>query len=159
MPTRSDKKSGPRSPEEIQAEIEQTRDRLAANLRRLKAEVSPKALAERVKAAAVGCFIDARTGQVRVERVVGVSLTVVGIVVIRHSLRSLARRRELERLREVVWVPVPKFALSPELLAVARDAAELAPGPSVLVAELGPPALPPALPPAPEVLELAELSE
>lgn len=128
QPTRSDEKSKPRSADEIQADIQRTRQRLTENLEQLKAETSPAALKARAIHGAKRTFVDERTGAVRTERVIGVVVVIVGLVVVRRGIRSRARRRELERLSQIVWVPVPRAAVSAQVASVARDAAELAPG-------------------------------
>lgn len=122
-----EKKAPPRSPEEIQAEIEETRQRLAANLNQLKAETQPKALAEKAKEKVTGIFMDPATGSLRTERVAAVAAVVVGLIVIRKGFKSRAHKRQLKRLGEVVWVPVPKQSVNAEFAPVARVAAEIAP--------------------------------
>lgn len=51
-----------RSAEDIQAEIEATRQRLADNLAQLKTETTPQALAQRAGHAAKGLVFDHETG-------------------------------------------------------------------------------------------------
>ncbi len=116
-----------RSPEEIQAEIEETRQRLAENLDQLKAETTPQALLDRAKTAVTGVFVDNSTGELRKERIAAVVGGVVAIIVVRKGLKARAHRRELERLKEVVWVPVPRSSVNPAYAAMSRTAAELAP--------------------------------
>jgi hypothetical protein len=128
----SDNKAS-RSKGEIQSDMAQTRARLVENIEKLKAETTPKALFARVKGKAVEVFVNPETGEIRRERVAGVAVGVVGIIVVRRGLKSRAKRKHLEYLRTVVWVPVPKVAVSPEVAKVARIAAELAPGPAVPV--------------------------
>lgn len=133
-----------RSTADIQSEMDETRTRLAENLTKLKAETSPEALKANAKAEAqillgkvktkvIEIFVDSDTGELRRERVAGVAAGVVGLLVIRGGLKARARRRQLEYLRSVVWVPVPRSAVAPEVAKVARVAAELAPGPAVPV--------------------------
>lgn len=130
-----------RSTEDIQSEMDDTRVRLAENITKLKAETSPEALkanakAEalalvgKLKAKAMEVFVDSETGEVRRERVAGVAVGVVSLIVVRRSLKARAKRRHLEYLQAIVWVPVPRSAVSPEIARVARDASELAPGPA-----------------------------
>jgi Protein of unknown function (DUF3618) len=123
----SDSKPKPRSTADIQADIDETRERLVQNLNQLKAETAPKALLEKARNAARGVFLDPTTGAVRVERVAAVAGGVVAIIIVRRGIKSRGRRRELERLSQVVWVPVPKSTMSEEFAGVARSAAELAP--------------------------------
>ena len=133
-----------RSTAEIQSEMDETRARLSENLTKLKAETSPEALKANAKAEvqillgklkvkAIEVFVDPETAEVRRERVVGVAAGVVGLIVIRRGLKARARRRQLDYLRSVVWVPVPRAAVSPEVAKVARVASELAPGPAIPV--------------------------
>ena len=129
-PKQDDKDQKPRSKAQIQSDMAETRERLVANINRLKAETAPPVLIAKVKAKVAGVFINVETGEVRRERVAAVAVTVVGLVVVRRGLKARSRRRELERLREVVWVPVPRSAVTPEVARVARTAAELAPGPA-----------------------------
>lgn len=116
-----------RSPEEIQAEIEETRQRLAENLDQLKAETTPQALFDKAKNTVKGVFVDPATGELRKERVAAVVGGVVAIVVVRKGLKARAHRRELARLKEVVWVPVPRSSVNPAYAAMSRTAAELGP--------------------------------
>lgn len=129
----SEKKQS-RTPEEIQADIAETRDRLADNIAQLKAETKPAAIADKAKATVTGVFVDHSTGAVRVERVAAVVGVVVGLIVIRRGLKSRAHRKEIERLREVVWVPVPRHGLKPEYTSIAREAKELTPPIAALTA-------------------------
>lgn len=133
-----------RSTSEIQSEMNETRERLVENLTKLKAEANPAALmanakaevqvvAVKVQAKATAVFVDTETGELRRERVAGVAAGVVGLIVLRRGLKVRARRRELEYLRSIVWVPVPRSAVSPEVAKVARIAAELAPGTAIPV--------------------------
>lgn len=126
--TESNKK---RSTEDIQAEIEETRQRLAENLEQLKAETAPKALLDKAKAGVTGVFVDHETGELRRERVAAVVGGVVALIVIRRGLKSRAHRKELARLAEVVWVPVPRSSVNPEYAGMARTARELGPVPVV----------------------------
>ncbi|MFN8126416.1 MAG: DUF3618 domain-containing protein [Candidatus Nanopelagicales bacterium] len=119
-----------RTPEEIAADMEATRQRLAENLEQLKAETTPQALAAKARAKVTGVFVDPATGEVRRERVAAVVGVVVGVVILRKGIKARARRRELKRLSQVVWVPVPRASVNPEYAAMARDARELAALPS-----------------------------
>ena len=107
--------------------MDATRQRLADNLEQLKAETTPQALAAKAKAKVTGVFVDPATGEIRRERVAAVVGVVVGVIGVRKGLRSRARRRELKRLSEVVWVPVPRASVNSEYAVMARDARELAP--------------------------------
>lgn len=130
-PKPDQKEQKPRSKAQIQSDMAETRERLVTNINRLKAETAPPVIKAKVKAKLTGVFIDLDTGELRKERVAAVAVTFIGLVAVRRGLKARGRRRELERLREVVWVPVPRAAVSPEIAKVARDAAELAPGPAM----------------------------
>ena len=119
-------KAPPRSTDEIQRDITDTRDRLVGTLDTLKEETRPQALAGRVQNSVKGVFMT-EDGDVRVERVAAVVGVVVGLVLLRRGMKARARKRELRRLAEVVWVPVPRTAVSKEMASNARNAAELAP--------------------------------
>lgn len=120
-----------RTPEEIQAEIEETRARLVENLDQLKAETTPSALFDKAKIAVTGVFVDHSTGQVRTERVVAVAGGVVALLLVRRGLKARAHRKEIARLKEVVWVPVPRSSVNPEYAGMARTAKELGPVPAL----------------------------
>jgi Flp pilus assembly protein TadB len=120
-------KSEKRSIEDVQAEIEETRRRLAENLAQLKQEAAPKAIIARAKEGLASVFVNPETGSVRTERVVAVASVTVGLILVRKGMKSRAHKRELRRLGEVVWVPVPRSSVRPDLIPVARNAAELGP--------------------------------
>ena len=130
--TRDKKKA--RSTQEIQADIEETRARLVDSIDRLKAETTPPVLLAKAKSKVHDAIFDPDTGLVRTERVIAIAVGVVGIVILRRGMKVRARRRELERLKEVVWVPVPRSAVTPEVAKVARQASELG-GPAVVVTQ------------------------
>jgi len=134
VPEKTTDKPERRSVEDIQADLEQTRQRLAANIAQLKEEIKPEALKAKAKAAVMSVAVDPQTGQVRVERVAMAAGVVVGLIVITKGLRSRAHKRHMRRLGEVVWVPVPRGSVRPELIPVSRDAAELAPSPAAITA-------------------------
>lgn len=130
MAEKSESKKGDsprRSTQEIQADIEETRRRLAQNIDLLKQEVSPQALADRAKRKVSQTFVDPQSGALRTERVVAAAVVLVGILVVRRGFKVRARNRHLRQLSAVVWVPVPKTAVSQEFAPVARTAAELSP--------------------------------
>ena len=129
MSDKSAEKSDERSIEDVQAEIDETRQRLTENLSQLKEETTPQALKAKARAAITGLFVDSQTGEVRRERVIAVASVTVGLILVRRGLKSRARKRELRRLAEVVWVPVPRTSVNPELVPVARSAAEINPEP------------------------------
>jgi hypothetical protein len=125
----ADGKSEKRSMADVQAEIEETRQRLADNLTQLKTETKPQVIAARVKESVSGVFTDPETGELRRERVIAVASVAVALLVLRRGVKARHRRAELRRLSEVVWVPVPRSAVSSEFMPVARRAAELGPAP------------------------------
>jgi hypothetical protein len=116
----------PRPIGEIQQDIASTRERLVNNLEQLKAETSPKALGEKASTTAKSVVMN-EDGSVRVERVAMIAGAVVGLLLIRKGFKTRAKRKQLEALAKVVWVPVPREAVNPELAARARNAKELAP--------------------------------
>lgn len=126
-------KAPPRPVGEIQQDIESTRERLVGNLEQLKAEANPKALGEKASTKAKSVVMNP-DGSVRVERVAMIAGVVVGMLIIRRGFKARAKRKQLEALAQVVWVPVPRKAVSPELAERARNAKELAP----LTAEYAP---------------------
>lgn len=74
-----------RTPEAIEADIDQARQQLVATLAQLKAETSPAALAQRGVGAVKGWFLD-KDGRPRPDRIaiaVGVVGAVVGISILR----------------------------------------------------------------------------
>jgi len=75
------------SPSQLQAEIDEARDNLAANLAALREQTSPDALVRRGRAKVTGFFID-EYGGVRPERVAMVAGAVVALVVLRRWRRS-----------------------------------------------------------------------
>ena len=59
----------------------------------------------------------------------GSGLVVFAILVLRRGFKARGHRKELERLSQVVWVPVPRTSVNPEYAGMARTARELAPAP------------------------------
>jgi hypothetical protein len=74
---------------DLQAEVAAAREELVASIADLKAQATPKALAERGGRKVTGFFTD-EFGGVRPERVAIVGAVVVGVIV----LRLIARRRK-----------------------------------------------------------------
>ena len=116
----------PRSIHEIQRDLDQTRRRLAANLQALKDETQPKVLANKASTKVQSVFRNP-DGTVRTERVAAIAGVVVGLFVLSRGVKSHKKKKELQALAQVVWVPVPRRAVSSELIAVSRNAKELAP--------------------------------
>ena len=125
-PAKDEEQKPPRPIGEIQQDIASTRDRLVNNLEQLRAETSPKALGEKASTAAKSVVMN-EDGSVRVERVAMIAGAVVGLLLIRKGFKARAKRKQLEALAKVVWVPVPREAVNPELANRARNAKELAP--------------------------------
>lgn len=123
---KADKDAQPRNMAEIQSDLDETRQRLVGNLQALKEETSPKALASKAGVAIKGTFV-AEDGSLRVERVAAAAGVVVGLIIVRRGLKSRAHKRQLKQLSAVVWVPVPRESVNPEIAPFARNAKELAP--------------------------------
>lgn len=88
--TKSDKNAaatGADSPAQLQAEIDDARDDLAANLAALREQTSPEALMRRGRARVVGFFTD-EYGGIRPQRVAMAAGVVVTLVVLRRWRRS-----------------------------------------------------------------------
>ena len=126
-PAKDDKKKPPPRPVgEIRRDLEDTRQRLAGNIAQLKAETQPKALGNKAQTKAKSVFVNP-DGSVKVERVAAVAGVAIGLILLSKGIKSHKRKKELRALAQVVWVPVPRKAVSPELIAVSRNAKELAP--------------------------------
>jgi hypothetical protein len=128
-----EEKKPPRPVGEIQQDMESTRARLVDNIEQLKAEANPKALGEKASTKAKSVVVNP-DGSVRVERVAMIAGVVLGLIIVRRGFRARAKRKQLEALAQVVWVPVPRSAVNSELAQRARNAKELAP----LTAEYAP---------------------
>jgi hypothetical protein len=115
-----------RRPDEIQADIHATRARLVENIETLKSRTKPKAVATNAAAKVKGAFV-LPDGELRRERVAAAAGGVVVLLLLRRGLNVRRERKMLRQLAEVVWVPVPRRAVSPELAPLARNAGELAP--------------------------------
>ena len=111
---------------DIQSDIDETRNRLAGNIQQLKAETSPKALGNKAQAKAKSVLAN-EDGSIKVERVAAIAGVVIGLILLRKGLKAHSQKKELAALAQVVWVPVPRRAVNPELMAVSRNAMELAP--------------------------------
>ena len=112
--------------DEIVSDIDQTRDRLVSNLEQLKAETTPDALKGKAEAK-VRSVMQHEDGSVRMERVAMIAGAVVALLLVRKGLKARARKKELRALAQVVWVPVPRASVNPEIADLARNAKELAP--------------------------------
>lgn len=123
---KKDEKAPPRPMPEIQADLQQTRERLSNTIAQLKEETQPKALLAKAQEKVKSVFVD-EDGKVKPQPVAITAGVVVSLIVLRRGLRASAKRRELRRLSEVVWVPVPRASVSAEVAANARNAKELAP--------------------------------
>lgn len=111
---------------DIQSDLDQTRQRLAENIAALKAEASPKALGRKAKARAEDIVVKP-DGSLRTDRIAAAAGVLLALLLLRRTAKARSQRKELRRLAEVVWVPVPRSAVSPELAPMARNAKELAP--------------------------------
>ncbi len=82
-----------RSPADIEADIEATRDRLAGTIDQIGDRVSPKNVAARAQASAKAQVVDPGTGSPRIDRIAVVAGVVVLIVVVRvYRARRRSRR-------------------------------------------------------------------
>lgn len=123
---KDEERKAPRPIDEIQQDLAATRERLVGNIEQLKVEAHPKALGEKAAGSAKSVVLN-EDGSVRVERVAMIAGAVVGLLLIRKGFKARGKRKELKALAKVVWVPVPRDAVNPELAARARNAKELAP--------------------------------
>jgi hypothetical protein len=80
--TDAEAKSTPRTPQEIEAEIERARNNLAATLDELVDRVKPANVARRGSEKVRAQFIDSDTGAPRVERIAPVAGAAVGLLVL-----------------------------------------------------------------------------
>ena len=80
--------ASPTSLVDLQAEVTAAREELVASIAELKAQATPKALAERGGRTVTGFFTD-EFGGIRPERVAIVGAVVVGLI----ALRLITRRR------------------------------------------------------------------
>ena len=106
----SNARPAPRSADEIEAQIAATRERLASTIDSLAVKVQPENLAKGAIDKVKGIFVK-DDGGVRIERVAAVAVAVVGLVVVRHRLRSWSRSRAVPAGPQIVYVPVPKSQL------------------------------------------------
>ena len=111
---------------EIVSDIDKTRERLVSNLEQLKAETSPDALKGKAEQK-VRSVMQHEDGSVRMERVAMIAGAVIALVLVRKGFKARARKKELRALAQVVWVPVPRASVNPEIAGLARNAKELAP--------------------------------
>ncbi len=81
--------SEPRTPAEIEREIEATRSRLAGTIDQIGERVSPASIAQRAKATALAQVVDEK-GAIRTKRVLAAGGTAVGIL----GLKVLAAIRK-----------------------------------------------------------------
>ena len=123
-------KSEHRSMDDILTYLVATRQRLAESIAQLKQEARPDVLKAKARTAVLSVVIDPETGLVRTERIAAVVGVTVGLILLRKGIKARSRKRQLRRLGEVVWVPVPRAAVKPELMSISREAIELAPAPT-----------------------------
>ena len=100
----------PRSADQIQADIDATRERLAGTLDTLQSRVKPENLLRSGVAKVKGVYVKPGGG-VRVDRVAATAAAVVGVVLVSRGLRSIGRRVAESRQPDVVYVPVPRSQL------------------------------------------------
>ena len=87
---RADAQPSTRSPQDLEHDIEQTRDRLADTLDELLFRIKPKTIVHRQIEDTKAHFVDPQ-GNVRTEKVVAVAGAVVGVVVFFVVVRRLTR--------------------------------------------------------------------
>jgi hypothetical protein len=91
LPAQRAPSNGDRTPEQIAADLAQTRERLAATVDSLVDRVRPAELAGRAANSIKEIFVDPETG-VRTERIVKIGVAVAGTVGALILLRKLFRR-------------------------------------------------------------------
>lgn len=84
--------NGARSPEQIEADLVATRERLAATIDQLVERVHPRAVAERSVAGAKAAVID-EDGKPRTDRIIKIAAGVGGAALMVVLLRKFARGR------------------------------------------------------------------
>lgn len=85
--------NGARTPEQIDADLAATRERLAATIDSLVDRAHPVALARRGADGAKGWVVD-ESGALRTERIVKIAAGVTGTVLTLALLRKVVRRRK-----------------------------------------------------------------
>lgn len=83
----------PRSPEEIEREIEHARDRLAVTLDEIVDRVKPANVARRTGEQVRAQFVDPDTGQPRMERVVPVAGAALGLLVLVIAVKRRGKKK------------------------------------------------------------------
>lgn len=91
VPYEKNREQASRTPQEIQRELAETRDRVAATVDTLFERVQPKELASSALASARSLVIDEK-GRVRTERLIKVGAGVAGTLAALWALRKLFRR-------------------------------------------------------------------
>lgn len=81
-----------RSPQDLEHEIETTRDRLADTLDELLFRIKPKTIAQRKVEETRAHFVDAQ-GRMRTEKVVAVAGAAVGVVAFFVVVRKISSRK------------------------------------------------------------------
>jgi hypothetical protein len=89
---RADVPAGSRSPQDLEHDIETTRDRLADTLDELLFRIKPKTIIQRQIEETKAHFVDAH-GQLRTEKVAAVAGAAVGVVAFFAVVRRLSHRR------------------------------------------------------------------
>jgi hypothetical protein len=75
----------------LEREIEEARERLAANIDQLVYRANPKVIAGREIASIKAHFVDVETGQPRTDNILKVVGGVVGVVVLFVAIRKVAK--------------------------------------------------------------------
>ena len=89
---RADVPAANRSPQDLEHDIENTRDRLADTLDELLFRIKPKTIVQRQIDDTKSHFVDAQ-GHVRTEKVAAVAGAVVGVVAFFVVVRKLSNRK------------------------------------------------------------------
>jgi uncharacterized protein DUF3618 len=76
---------------ELESEIEETRERLAATIDQLVYRANPKTIVGREITTIKAHFVDERTGQPRTDNILKVAGGVVGVVVVFALIRKIVR--------------------------------------------------------------------
>ena len=104
---KSEAKPVVRSADQIAADMEATRERLAGTIDTIKDKVSPQNLMKDSVEKVKGVFVKPEGG-IRVERIAAITVAVVSVMLIARGRRSRKREKALAALPDLVWVPMPR---------------------------------------------------
>jgi hypothetical protein len=80
-----------RGPASIEADIEETRERLASTIDELLYRTKPATIAERQSSAAKAFFVDPESGQPKQDNIMKVAGAVVGAIVLLAVIRKIVK--------------------------------------------------------------------